>query len=342
MAAAAVCKAENRVEAVEDVSDVDSGSVGDALRVVADALRPALLAPTARQRLLEVGDRIPLSSGGGIECRVDDPDRADLAVRFFRTELAIDALTRAPLVIANKAGAAVAGLARGWYMDRRLAPSARILWLELDLPDRAAPTPSIFVGPGNPPRGAPVDQPTNDEWATIVDLLCPGQSASVVAKLRSALPDGAWIGYLGMMRGHELRATISGLSAADIPSLLHRITWPGEIVALNPILAMVQAHSPRITLGLDLTKGIGPALGIEVSPINADDWEALLDAAAILTPISQVVHNAVLAWRGLSIANDHWPDRLRDQARSIVRRLNHLKFSLNPLRLKAYLYFGLV
>jgi hypothetical protein len=342
MAAAAGCKTENRIKAVEDMFGGGTGIMGDALRAVAGALDPALLASTAQQRLFEAGDRIPLSSGGGIECRVDDPDRVDLAVRFFRTELPIDALTHAPPLITSKVEAMVTGLVRGWYMDPRLAPSARILWLELDLPARAAPIPSIFVGPGNPPRGAPIDQPTNDEWATIVDLLCPGQSVSMVAKLHSALPDGAWIGYLGVMRGCELRATISGLSAVDIPSLLHRITWPGEIRALKSILAMAHTHSLRITLGLDLTKGIGPALGIEVSPINPDGWEALLEAAAVLTPISQAAHNALLAWWGLSIANDQWSDRLREQARSIVRRLNHLKFSLNPLRLKAYLYFGLV
>jgi hypothetical protein len=342
MAAAARHKAEDRSEKVGGMPNGATATIGDALGAVAGSIGSAIVTSAAQERLLEVGDKIPLSSGAGIECPLNDPDRADLAVRFLSTEPATDALSDTPLLIDGDAAAAVAGMARRWCGDASRASGARIMWLELDLPAGSTPIPSVFVGPGNPPRGAPVDRPTDDEWAAVVDLLCPRQPAWMVEKLCAALPSGAWIGYVGVMRGRELRATVSGLSAADIPPLLDRINWPGETSALAPILAMAHTHGPRITLGLDLTEGIGPALGIEVSPLDPDGWGALLEAVAVLTPISKAAHNALLAWQGLSVANDQWPDRLRTQAGCIVRRLNHLKCSLNPVCLKAYLYFGLV
>jgi hypothetical protein len=144
----------------------------------------------------------------------------------------------------------------------------------------------------------------------------------------------------------ELRATVSGLTAEAIPSLLQRLDWPGETSALRQVLDVARWHGRRITLGLDLTGGVvGPSLGIELSPFGPDGWEQLLGAAALLTPIGNGAHAALLAWPGESVADVGWPSRLREDAGRIVRRLNHLKFGVDragSIRLKAYLYFGLV
>ena len=98
-----------------------------------------------------------------------------------------------------------------------------MLWVELDLRAGGLPVPSIFVGPGNPPRGAPANLPDNDEWQAIVNLLRPGVPARAVERLLGVLPRGAWVGYIGIMRGRELRATVSGLIPDEVRPLLHRI-----------------------------------------------------------------------------------------------------------------------
>lgn len=148
--------------------------VGDALRVLSCAAKSFLVAPSAWQRLVETGDRIPLTSGGGIECRPDDPDRADFAVRFMSTEAATEALLDSPLAAAGEAGPGLAGLGRHWLREAGRPSGPRMLWLELDLQPGSPPTPSVFAGPGNPPRGRPAGLPDDDEWAAIISLLRPG------------------------------------------------------------------------------------------------------------------------------------------------------------------------
>ena len=319
-------------------------TVGDALRALTDAINPVLITPSAWQRLVDTGNRIPLSSGGGIECRPADPDCADLAVRFLSTEVGTDGLLDPPLDVAGAANAVVAGVVRRWRTEGSAKPT-RVLWVELDLRAGGLPVPSIFVGPGNPPRGAPANLPDNDEWQAIVNLLRPGVPARAVERLLGVLPRGAWVGYIGIMRGRELRATVSGLTPDEVRPLLHRLAWPGEARVIESILSVARAHTARITLGLDLTEGIGRALGLELAPFGPDGWEGLLQGTASLAPLSDSARVALLAWPGESAGDVSWTTPLRAQAGRIVRRLNHLKFGTNGdscPSLKAYLYFGLI
>src|SRR5215472_10284579 len=116
--------------------------------------------------------------------------------------------------------------------------------------------------------------------------------------------------------------------------------WAGVI---ESILSVARAHTARLTLGLDLTEGIGRALGLELAPFAPDCWEGLLQGAASLAPLSDSARTALLAWLGESVANVNWPTPLRARAGRIVRRLNHLKFGIDGAgspSLKAYLYFG--
>jgi hypothetical protein len=254
-------------------------TVGDALRALTGAINFTLITPSAWQRLLDTGNRIPLSSGGGIECRPADPDCADLAVRFLSTEVGTDGLLDPLVDVAGAAGTAVADVARRWRTEGAAKP-ARMLWLELDLHAGDIPVPSIFVGPGNPPQGAPASLPDDDEWRAIVNLLRPGVPARAVERLLGVLPHGAWVGYIGSMRGRELRATVCGLNPDEVRPLLHRLAWPSGAGVIESILSVARAHTARLTLGLDLTEGIGRALGLELAPFAPDCWEGLLQGAA--------------------------------------------------------------
>ncbi len=305
-----------------------AGRTADALRAVGAALPPGLIDAAAWRRLLAAADDLPLTSGGGIECRLDDPSRADLAVRFrsdLPAELAqMDAACRVP---------GLRNLLQGGGL--------RLLWLELDLQDGAPPVASVFAGPGNPPFGAPADPPGAAEWRAIALHLWAGAGQAPLDALRAGLPDGAWIAYLGLLRGQERRAVVAGLASAQIPPLLDRLGWPGDRHALAPLLACARQHSARIALGLDLTHGIGADLGIELAPFAPDCWDALLAAPALDVPSGWC--RALTLWPGEVAAEPDRPAALG--GRAIIRRLNHLKLTLRsgcPARPKIYLYYGLL
>jgi hypothetical protein len=220
------------------------GRTGDALRAVGPALPPGLIDAAAWRRLLAAADEVPLTTGGGIECRLDDPGRADLAVRF-RSDVAAEWAQM-------DAAAGLSGL--GGLLHGR---SLRLLWLERDVVEDAAAVPSVFAGPGNPPFGAPADPPDEAEWCAIVAQLWAGTGYAALQRLAAALPDGAWVAYLGLLRGRERRAVVAGLAPAEIIPLLDRLGWPGGRAALAPVLECARRHTARIALGVDLTDGIG-------------------------------------------------------------------------------------
>jgi len=286
---------------------------------------PGLVAPAAWQRLLHAADSLPPSSGGGIECHLTDPDRADLAVRYLEEEL--------PAVTQAAATAPLSGFAR-----LRAAATGhtgrRIAWLELDVPVAGAPVASVFAGPGYPPGGAPPAPPDSAEWDSILRSLWPAAPDATRAESRrllACLPAGAWMGYLGLMRGGELRATISGVQPAAVPAFLARIGWPGDAARIAPTLEVALRSRCRLTLGLAVSDRIEAPLGIELGLDGADGWDALLAAAAALAPLPPAAAAALRAWGG--------------QDGGVVRRLNHLKLGFKgaaPPSLKAYLYYGLV
>ncbi len=284
---------------------------------------PGLVAPAAWTRLLHAATSLPPSTGGGIECHLTDPDRADLAVRYFDGELqaVAEAATTAQL----------AGFARLAAAPGRAG--RRIGWLELDVPAQGAPLVSVFAGPGYPPGGAPANLPDVAEWDAILSALWPAAPAAVAAHLRrllAALPAGAWMGYLGFMRGRDLRATISGVAAEAVPALLVRIGWPGDPARIAPVLDAARHLRSRLTLGLAVGETIEAPFGIELGLDEHADRDALLQAAATLAPLPAASAAALRAWEG-------------DDGK-IVRRLNHLKFGFTGAAvpvLKAYLYYGL-
>jgi hypothetical protein len=283
---------------------------------VAPALPPGLITAAAWRRVLAQADAQPLTSGGGIECHLADPGRADLALRF-RSDLPAE---RARM----DAAVGLPGMA-----DLFRGPGLRLVWLELDLPELGAPVASVFAGPGTPPFGAPADPPDDAEWEAIAGLLWAGAEQAAFDGLRAALPEGAWIAYLGLLRGRERRAVLAGATPDNIPRLLDRLGWPGDRAALAPVLDCARRHTARISLGLDLTGGVGSALGVELAPFGPDCWDSLLGDPAL---------GVSAAWReALAV----WPGAL--PARGIVRRLNHLKLTVRPGALagrKIYLYVG--
>jgi len=317
------------------------GTVADVLRALTPSVGAALVTPAAWWHLLETGAALPLSSGGGIECHLDCPDRADLAVRYLGTELAT-----AASLLGTVTGAAELG--QRWRAAPPSPAGARMLWLEFDVQAGIAPVPSVFAGPGYPPAGKPACVPDVAEWTAMIDALWPAaptEAAGRVSQLLRALPVEAWIGYLGVMRGRELRATVSGMTPGDVPRLLQRLRWPGDPGILAGVLDIARRLCARLTLGLELTGGTGARIGVELGLLGADGWPRLIDAVAGLLPLTDAAIAALLDWPGESAENADWPASLRRQAVRIVRRLNHLKFGFDgvaPAQVKAYLYYGLL
>jgi hypothetical protein len=254
---------------------------------------------------------MPPGTGGILECRVEDPDRIDLAVRYLHEELA------------EAAPEPLRPLSRLWRAAP--PPGQRVVWLELDLPAGSTPVASVFAGPGGL---APAMPPDCAEWQAILAALAADAPPEPVWRLLDCLPEGAWIGYLGWMRGRTLRATVWGLAPDAVPPLLHLLAWPGDRAALDLRLDLARHAAARLTLALDLAGAADPAWGIELSPSRAEGWPALLTAAAL----PAAWEAALLAWPGVSTTAD---------GARLARRLNHVKFGpAGPP--KAYLYYGLL
>ena len=201
-----------------------TATVADALRAVLPQVAATLVTPPAWGRLVACAEALPLSSGGGIECHLDQPRRADLAVRYTAAEL--PRLAALPGVQPE-----LAGLGDYWRPRGRATVGARMVWLEFDVQADHAPVLSVFAGPGYPPGGKPPETPDLAEWAVVLKAMWPAtppEAADRVAWLQRALPAEAWIGYLGVMRGDALRATVSGVAPYDVAALLHRLDWPGD------------------------------------------------------------------------------------------------------------------
>ena len=201
---------------------------------------------------------MPLVSGFGIECSPPATDRADLAIRLLQGEPATRAVLRGePIAWAGPAAEALQRLARRWWGASRpdAPPGSRILWLERDLAESVTGT-SLFAGPGNPPDGPPAGMPDAAEWAAIAAALSPQDVSGIVAAsvewLRQTLPSHAWLGYVGIMRDERVRATISGLSADEIPDLLLALGWPGSPATLDHGLAAGRRLAGGITVALDI------------------------------------------------------------------------------------------
>ncbi|HUO39978.1 MAG TPA: hypothetical protein VMU34_20015 [Mycobacterium sp.] len=79
-----------------------------------------------------------------------------------------------------------------------------------------------------------------------------GIVAASVEWLRQTLPSHAWLGYVGIMRDERVLATISGLSADEIPDLLLALGWPGSPATLDHGLAAGRRLAGGITVALDI------------------------------------------------------------------------------------------
>ena len=315
---------------VSGTSEPGGGSVADVLGAVSASVPATLVTPQAWQRLVTAAQALPLSGGGGLECYPGCADRAGLGVRYQGTELS--------------RLASFGGISTGVAMlARYLSNGAHRMWVELDVRADLVPAMSVFAGPGNPPGGRPVRLPEMAEWDVVIDTLWPAappEASEGVAWLLRALPHDAWIGYLGVMRRRDLRATVSGVVPHDVPGLLQRLRWPGDPAVVAGVVDIAHRSGARLTLGFDLTYGLGPKLGVELAVLSADGWPGLLADAAKRLKLAEGAVGPLLGWAGDNLEEARWRDETR-----IVRRLNHLTFGfdgVHPPQVKVCLYYGLV
>lgn len=332
---------------------------GDVIRAVAPALDRALVSEQALAGLTAAGDLLPLTTGGGFECHLGQPDRVDLAVRFMTEDGGREALQGA---LARPAGplsgpewGGIRQLVQAWTAPGHPAYSrVRNLWLEWDLGTTRARLPGVFfdVAPGPGGIDGEVDLALALAGALKGRALPPEVWERMAACCRG-LPTHAWLRYVGVMLGREgdgIRLALYGLRPQDLTQYLEAAGWPGEPAVVDEAAALAATAHPSLVVGLDVSESVGPALGVEFAlhgPTGTRAaWQHLLERVLARTRCPEELGPALLRWPGMSRATDPaWPEALGRAWQRAVRRLNHVKVvwrGAEPPRVKVYLYYGLL
>ncbi|MBV9231707.1 MAG: hypothetical protein JOZ18_20530 [Chloroflexi bacterium] len=342
--------------------------VSDCLRAVAPGLSDGVVPNDSFERLLEISDLLPYTTGGIIECHLSHPKNVDLAVRVMAKPLERDALagTHPTLIypcqlFASPIWSRIRTFAQQWQEDGTPV-NHRVynVWLEFDthLP-HAVVTPCVFFDTGWMQSVSEPSGPAQEvDWIVETANLLAGQdfgkqTAANLERCVRLLPDAATLRYVGIMSSRPqagIRLAISGLTFTNLSAYLAAIGWLDWTPALAETIALPDLPGARFMLDVDVGSRLGSVLGLEVSfaegPHHTYHWHQLLEACINKGIITPSLLPALLIWPGLSTAkttSGQWPPRLAHVTRHIVRRLNHLKLiyrSEEPVRAKAYLYFG--
>ncbi|HEX6095246.1 MAG TPA: hypothetical protein VF432_02895 [Thermoanaerobaculia bacterium] len=305
-------------------------SAGAALRDLAASVPKSLVPPDQLSELQLLADRLPMTTGAGLECPLQPGAATGWCVRFRTDD---ERASLAGLDGLNEPWPRIRALGGRWLREAAAWP-VRNVWLEFDSARHSSP--SVFFDTGGPARAASADPWF---WLDVAGLL-QGQSVrrEVVDRVLAcldALPSTGFLGYAGVMLGRAdaaLRLTFDGLGAADAVPLLER--FGRRESALAAAVASVGHLDPRVVLHLDVDAGIGTTLGAE---IFARDWRPMLEPLLAHLGKSEFVE-PLLGWTGVSPAISLGPRN------HLLRRLNHIKVvekKDTPLAAKAYLYYGL-
>lgn len=273
------------------------------LPLIKPALARALAAPEALTRIENLMARLPLFSGGLLECRLDrQSSLIDLGIRATALEGGFKLLANPTWLAAQKAEGESAAASSadaenpankiGWQRIRDFAralsdaqsplrQAVREAWLEFDIQHDGdtVPTPSFFMRLeayfSRPPVAG--DQVAS-RLAESIDVIKHGLEllgVSFDGSRRRALevhlkylPASARLLYVGSMLGRQqtgYRLTFEHIPFTELTAYLRQIGWPQ---AREPIVAIINwllPHVSHVMMHLDVDEQTGNRIGMEVS-----------------------------------------------------------------------------
>ena len=339
------------------------------IETVAAHLHPSLVCRDNVDSMLSIARGVPSWQCAGVECRLGDPaPRADFGIHLRRQHgIPVDAQSGGAATATSPASGAWERLRRfadAWSdRDTLVAQAIPAVSLEFDVHDRDGAdgaAPSIFVSMRFGPRGAARARMRSvDQYGAVVDavLVALGldagaaretlvRSVPVVLPRVSFLQFGVWLAR----PVDTFRICAPGLPLRDIPAVVRALGWSGPADAYASRWRDLLEFGDRGTLHLDIGRGIGPRLGIEVIfGERSASWRRhdpedtrVLDYLVEKDMCLPEKRDAVLSWVGaFRIGRPH------DEAGAalFLRTVSHVKLVFDPEQppqAKAYLAFGRV
>jgi hypothetical protein len=330
------------------------------LAAIEPSLPPALADAAARERLLELGARLPFMTSVGFECHLGSNGASTSARRASGAHGSkrVDLLTSAsdhPTLVA---------MLDGTTLGRALvdAPSRDLIdrWtdailFEFDLDERGDEAPAVFL---NVRPGAIVDGPVLLQLAAcLVDGLPPGTARWLDTCVEAAAGACAEITHLGTMSSRPerpIRVNVGAHHPHALRDFVEAMPWTERRSAVHALVDFAAPLAHHLVLAVDVADGLGPAIGLEcymgaASP-DGDPWRLFLHELARRDLCEPAEVDALLQWPGRTLdpppetvpaARRHIAEFLgRDYTSAVLRRVNHVKLVSvpgAPWHAKAYL-----
>lgn len=260
--------------------------------VLSHRLADVLVAPARRRAIRDAARQLPpvprlaleIRLGGGVAA-VDGA--VDLHQMITRRE-------DDPLILRHHldqgggawAGGGLTGFLRDWAADEDgLQDRFDQLYLEWDAPtDGAGPhLPALFLASDLRFEAADSRAARRDTLRRVVAGLCNAQDGRLSDALFAVVDGPVSIGHVGVMSGRSnaIRVNYRGIGPADLPGLLGRLGWPGNVAAVSGHFAALVEAADRVTVGVDLVDGaLQPSIGLEIfcdHPLPSARWDRILD-----------------------------------------------------------------
>ena len=350
----------------------EGGTMGDLLGHFRSRVAPVLIGDPEWERILECARRLPITMGAlpfGFELplheRTPEADfGASLAsgtkpAAFFRERARAD-----------KADETAGAITRLFIqMDADDSPLrdivGRKLMLEYDIGsprDDGRSLPGMFLRPGERPIVGAAGQVNDVD--VVVDALvsCLGWETNVaqredVERVYLAQPADTRMDSFGVFpsRSRAIRLAIMGFkSQQELCSYLERAGWPGQISAVESVLARFKERANIVRTGANLDvheEGVGPTLGLTliVKQRYTKDSRYWLDGLTDWDPLLEAMSHEDLVVPEKLAALAGWVSKpttlfAKSGRYVLLRGIHHIKLVISENRLrqaKAYVFMVL-
>ncbi|MBA73885.1 MAG: hypothetical protein CMO30_01140 [Tistrella sp.] len=260
--------------------------------ILSHRLADVLVAPARRRAIRDAAWQLPPVPRLALEIRLGGGDAGvDAAVDLHQM---ITRREEDPQILRRHldqgggawAGGGLTGFLRSWAAEEDgLQDRFDQLYLEWDAPtDGAGPhLPALFLASDLRFEAAESRSARRDALRRVVARLCQAQDAPLSDTLFDVVAGPVSISHIGVMsgRGNAIRVNYRGISPADLPGLLGRLGWPGDVAAVSGHFAALVDAADRVTVGLDLVDGaLRPSIGFEIfcdHPLPSGRWDRILD-----------------------------------------------------------------
>jgi hypothetical protein len=323
------------------------------LPLIEPALGRDLVPEDALENVKRYMARLPLLSGGLIECPLGPPAAIGFAVRAAAMDGGF-----AWLAAAGGDGKDF-GDETGWqrvreFAGRRNAAHRDVTeaWLEFDLDEGGTMKPPNFFfnldeSVGRPPLLGPQVASRRAESVAViregVEALGVGLSPArrqLLERVLKERPATSRLSYVGVMLARETpgyRLTIDRVPLSELTGYLKDVGWPHAREPVVGVINFLLDHVRHVTLHLDADEQVRSRIGIEVSFEQKVDqvaaWKRFLQALTghgLCVPAkAEAAHNWPAYFHPQNLRGA-WPESLPRTSGYFARSINHVKLSYDP------------